>query len=194
MPSHTQEKSELRRTLRALRDALPVSERDEAALRVAQQLSTLPQWPGINHIAIYLPRDAELDTTPIASVAREQGKTLYLPVLAPDKHLDFALWQEGAILQSNRYGIPEPDTAAPRMAPANLDLVCLPLVAWTAAGDRLGMGGGYYDRTLEGENCLKVGLGYEQQRRDALPREVWDVRLDYVATQAALHDCRGHPH
>ena len=191
MPHPNQEKSDLRRQIRALRRALSDAERARASTLVATNLKNLPQWQGATRIALYLSQDGEVDTGPVAKLARSENKALYLPVLAQDQHMDFARWESGAVLVPNRYGIPEPSAEVPRVSTAELDLVCLPLVAWTQAGDRLGMGGGYYDRTLAGAAALKVGLAYELQQRAELPREAWDIGLNFVATESALHKCQG---
>ncbi len=191
MPHPNQEKSDLRREIRARRRALSDAERTRASNMVATNLKSLPQWQDATRIALYLSQDGEVDTGPVADLARSEDKALYLPVLAADQHMDFARWETGAVLVPNRYGIPEPSAEVPRVSAAELDVICLPLVAWTPAGDRLGMGGGYYDRTLAGAAALKVGLAYELQQRDVLPREAWDVGLNFVATESALHKCQG---
>jgi 5-formyltetrahydrofolate cyclo-ligase len=73
-----------------------------------------------------------------------------------------------------------------------LDIILLPLVAWDTQGHRLGMGGGYYDRSLAGvQNVIKVGLALELQKVEALVTEPWDIRMDFVATENGLIQCQG---
>ena len=150
------------------------------------------RWPGAGRIALYLAADAEVDPAPLAAAARSAGKDLFLPVIEADDSLSFARWREGAQLLPNRFGIPEPAADEQRCPARELDIIFLPLVGWDGSGMRLGMGGGFYDRSLEGVvGPLRVGLAYALQERPALPAEPWDARLDYVATEIALVACRG---
>lgn len=191
MPDPVVDKVTLRSNMRSRRTAIDDRARAAAARCAATHLVELPGWTAVDHMAVYLPQGGEFDTAPIIALARREGKNLYLPVLAPGNRLEFALWQAGDALLDNRLGIPEPGPGAPRRTPAGLDLVCMPLVAWNGCGDRLGMGGGFYDRTLEDAQCLKLGLGFELQRCEALVPERWDVRMDFMLTEAALHRCAG---
>jgi 5-formyltetrahydrofolate cyclo-ligase len=184
-------KAGMRRELRRRRRALAPGQQATAALAVAATLATLPAWRDAAAIALYLPADGEIGTEAIATRARQAGIALYLPVVNELGDMHFAAWREGDTLQPNRYGIPEPPADAPRAATAAVDIICLPLVGWDTHGGRLGMGGGYYDRLLSGvEGPLKVGLAHACQRVGAVPREHWDIKLDYVATDDGLHDCR----
>ena len=124
---------------------------------------------------------------PLAELARSRGVDLYLPVIGEDLALTFAHWADGAKLQTNRYGIPEPDTAAVRIELSEMDLVIVPLVGWDRRGGRLGMGGGYYDRTFSAEARPPViGLAYAAQEVEVVPMAPWDIPLDYVLTEREL--------
>ncbi len=192
MPDPSPDKTRLRRQLRARRGALTPAQQQSAAQALAAILAAFPPWQQANRVALYLPADGEIDTSPLAAEARRNGKQLFLPVIRPDNSLAFALWQAHARLEPNRYGIPEPPPDAPGSQPGQLDVICLPLVGWDRRGGRLGMGGGCYDRTLAGiEGPLLIGLAHECQVLDEVPLQPWDIRLDCVATGAALHDCRG---
>ena len=138
-----------------------------------------------------------MDPAPLLGRAWDMGKQIYLPVLVghPHDRLLFAPYHAGASMKPNRFGIPEPEV--PRealLSPHLLDLALTPLVAFDASGTRLGMGGGFYDRTfafLRHPSHLPkprlLGLAYELQKVDALPRQSWDVPVDAVATEAALY-------
>lgn len=185
-------KSALRQELRAARRELPNPARAEAAQQLALHISRLPEWQTFHSIALYLATDGEIETSVISELALAAGKGVYLPVVAQGGTLEFARWSgtsEGT--QLNQYGIREPDAHSPRIATEALDCICLPLVGWSTNGSRLGMGGGYYDRTLaDAAGTIKIGLGFELQRQDTLPRESWDVRLDFVATETNLYSCK----
>ncbi len=145
-------------------------------------------------LAFYIANDGELDPHLLYHRALALGKDCFLPVL--DKRspkMDFALYRRGDKLIRNKFGIPEPAPRAPRIAADELDLVCLPLVGFDEQGNRLGMGGGFYDRTFAyrrtsvGTGPLLVGLAHQCQQVSALPMQPWDVPLDMIATDAGLY-------
>ncbi|HET7922529.1 MAG TPA: 5-formyltetrahydrofolate cyclo-ligase [Gammaproteobacteria bacterium] len=185
----------MRRRLRAQRRALDPATRAQAAAALARRLSGLPVFRDALHIAGYVAVDGELDPLPLLDLAHQHGKTLYLPVVPPhaDGVLGFALWQSGAPLHPNRFGIPEPQSAPDTLrAPDTLDLVLAPLVAFDTHGHRLGMGGGYYDRSFAflksaAQKPLLLGLAYEFQRQPALAAESWDVPLAAVVTERRVY-------
>lgn len=184
----------MRRELRAARRQIGRAERRAAGIALARRLIVLPAFQRARRVAAYWPADGEIDPLPALTRAHALGKTCYLPVLCRlrDGQLHFAPWQPGAPLARNRYGIQEP--LCPRrmwLAPRMLDLVLLPLVGFDAAGNRLGMGGGYYDRSFAFvlRNVWRrprlIGVGFDQQRVSALPGRPWDVPLDAVLTPRA---------
>lgn len=132
--------------------------------------------------------DGEIDPARFAAMARRRGKSLWLPVLqaVPAGTLRFARWQKGSRMHRNRFGIPEP--AGVRLPVTSLDLVLLPLVGFDQAGGRLGMGGGFYDRTLAfkarqpARQPRLIGLAHACQQVDSLERAGWDIGLDAVVT------------
>lgn len=189
----------LRRRLRAERRALSRARHRAASALLARRLATLPAFQRARRVAAYWPADGEIDPLPALRRAAAAGKTCYLPVLCPqrDGHLHFAPWQPQTPLRRNRFGIPEP-AVAPRhwLAPRMLDLVLLPLVGFDEAGNRLGMGGGFYDRSFAflthrrwRRPCL-VGVAFDLQRVDRLPRRAWDVPLDAVVSERECYRFR----
>lgn len=182
----------LRRRLRAERRALSPAQRRTASAMLARRLATLAVFQRARRIAAYWPADGEIDPLPALRRAAAAGKACYLPVLCPqrDGHLHFAAWQPWTPLRRNRFGIVEP-AVAPRhwLAPRMLDLVLLPLVGFDEAGNRLGMGGGFYDRSFaflaqrRWRRPRLVGVAFDLQRVDRLPRRAWDVPLDAVVSE-----------
>lgn len=192
--SPEQLKRQLRRELRARRRALSPSEQQRAARAAAAALTGLPGWDSARRIALYLAADGEVDTGDIARRCRAADRQLYLPRVSARGEMSFALWQAGVPLATNRYGIPEPPASAPCCGAGELDLVFLPLVGWDRRGNRLGMGGGYYDRALAAARPrLLVGLAHGVQEVEHLPEQPWDIPLDYVLTEQGLHPCGGRP-
>ncbi len=186
----------LRRTLRTRRAQTSRAQRRAASVALARRLSSLPAFRRARCIAAYWPADGEIDPLPALQRAYAAGKTCYLPVLCPqrDGHLQFAPWRPGEPLRRNRFGIAEP--TAPRrqwLSPRMLDLVLLPLVAFDGTGTRLGRGGGYYDRSFAFRRRAAVrrpgliGVGFDWQRVESLPRWAWDVPLDAVLTERHRH-------
>lgn len=115
-----------------------------------------------------------------------------LPVLHEDRRLRFREWAAGQPLEPNRHGIPEP-TDGPLLEPDALAMVLVPLLAFDAQGQRLGQGGGWYDRSFafrkdaERTQPLLIGIGYDWQQVDALHAAPWDVALDAIATPGGVH-------
>jgi len=158
-------------------------------------VTALNEFQTARHIAVYIAMDGEIDPAELIAHARTAGKTLYLPVLehADDGILEFAPWQPETPLYPNRFRIPEPRVSAESLRAAqDLDLVLTPLVAFDVHGNRLGMGGGYYDRSFAFlktgvRKPLLIGLAYEFQRVSVLPAEPWDVPLAGVASDGGFY-------
>jgi len=189
-------RKELRLQLRHRRRALTLLQQKNASNRLLRQIIKIPGIQRVQHIAIYLASDGEINTQAIISWCRMHKKQLYLPVLHPLSHnrLWFARYTAQTPMKRNKYGIWEPRKPYRFMLSAKqLDLVLLPLVGFDEEGGRLGMGGGYYDRTFNylghaGINKPRlVGLAHELQKVETLPVESWDVPLSGVATDQTLY-------
>lgn len=143
------------------------------------------------HIALYFSNDSELDTSLLIKELWIKNHVLYLPVIHPfnGANLLFQRYEKNSPMKANRYGIFEPKLNCDQICPlSDLDYVLMPLVAFDNDGNRLGMGGGFYDRTLarlHEQNWQKpqlIGLAYECQKVDVLPIESWDVPLKTIIT------------
>lgn len=195
IPFSAQQKNALRRELRQRRRALTKIERHARAQKLRNTLRTFEHFQASQHIAVYLTNDGEIDTSVFIRDLQQRGKTLYLPVLHPLKkgHLQFLLWNKNTPMRRNRYGISEPIFGRSRSIPPRfLQLVCMPLVAFDKQGNRLGMGGGFYDRTFAfmhaaGNKPVLLGCAYELQHVAVLPKEEWDIPTRAIATDQYLH-------
>ncbi|PKL97099.1 MAG: 5-formyltetrahydrofolate cyclo-ligase [Gammaproteobacteria bacterium HGW-Gammaproteobacteria-9] len=178
--------------MRQARRQLTPAQQRLAARRLYRQLAQHPLFRRARHIALYLPNDGEIDPRPLLHAAQRRGKATYLPVLNPwpRTRMVFQRIEPGERLRRNRFGIPEPviRTARQRRVWA-LDLLLMPLVGFDGNGGRLGMGGGFYDRSLAYRAMRKkshkptlLGLAHECQRVDQLPLESWDVALQATVT------------
>ncbi len=186
----------LRRELRQQRSALSAQQQQSAALALDRILGRHPLFLRSKHIALYLPNDGEMDLSPLLQRALSMGKRCYLPVLSPLYHnrLWFAPYDGHNHLELNRFGIPEPIANWSQMRPVwSLDLVLTPLVAFDNRGNRLGMGGGFYDRTLaylkQRQHWRKprlLGTAHAFQQVKQLAHESWDIPLQGVVTEREL--------
>jgi 5-formyltetrahydrofolate cyclo-ligase len=187
----TLSKAQLRRQMRLQRQALDPPAQLSAASAVSRHIIGLPGWAEATRIALYLANDGEIESSSLEAVCRKEGKQLFLPVIEEHSELVFASWDTNTTLQANRFGIPEPARDAKRCNASALDIVVLPLVAWDLQGGRLGMGGGFYDRAFaEVKGPLLVGLAHSQQQVPLVPRDPWDIAMDFVVTDTALHRCK----
>ncbi|QYK04381.1 5-formyltetrahydrofolate cyclo-ligase [Shewanella zhangzhouensis] len=182
-------RSTIRKHVRALRRALSGDVQASAALQAAQHLLT--ELDGARAIALYLENDGEISTRPLIEALWQQGVDVYLPVLHPfaEGHLLFIRYDKHSKMRDNLYGIPEPVMACHRLCPAyRLDAIITPLVAFDDSGNRLGMGGGFYDRTLSHlpDSTRVIGLAHDCQRLPALPVEAWDVPLPKIITPSKV--------
>lgn len=180
-------RAQLRAELRSRRAALKPGDRLAAADAVARHLGEREELRQPGYVGGYWAVNGEL---PLHSVQLRlaPGQVWCLPLVQADGSLRFAPWRAGDPLEPNRFGIPEP-VANTTLAPQDLGLVLLPLLGFDRRGGRLGMGGGYYDRSFAFRREHRapphlVGIGYACQELPGLATEAWDVSLDGVATEA----------
>ncbi|UUD62755.1 5-formyltetrahydrofolate cyclo-ligase [Pseudomonas seleniipraecipitans] len=185
-------RSQLRRTLRQQRRNLPAMAQRRAALALYRQLAQHPLFRRARHVALYLANDGEIDPHLLIAAAHAHGKQVYLPVLKswPRTSMVFQRINAHEKLARNRFGIPEPRRDSKRQRKVwALDLILLPLVGFDSHGGRLGMGGGFYDRSLgyraRRKNWHKptlLGLAHGCQQVDRLSMASWDIPLDGTVT------------
>ncbi|CAB0151891.1 5-formyltetrahydrofolate cyclo-ligase [Pseudidiomarina piscicola] len=193
------DRQQLRKHLLKQRQALTSQQRNHGAAQVLAHLSQLPELQRPRRLASYHSVRAELPTAAINTSLQQQGHQLALPVLHPvnTNHLLFLHVHAGTCWQNNSYGIPEPRLACTDIVPlAELTLLLVPLVGFDNNGNRMGMGGGFYDRTLAAWHAGQlphlhpIGLAFDCQHVERLPNEAWDVPLPRVITPAKIWDFR----
>ena len=179
--------------MRQRRANLSAVQLDAAAENLCARLIELVAYQEARHVAAYFAVSGEISLHPVIDHALAQGKKIYLPNL-DRQALRFSPYFHGQKMRTNRYCLPEPDVGDDEMlAPERLDLVLAPLVVFDAAGNRIGMGGGYYDRSFafrkQSENTKPglIGVAHELQKVDQLVPEDWDVRLDMVVTDQSIY-------
>ena len=182
------EKKRLRQQYKALRLAQPAAQRMQAADAIANQLGQLSEWNTANYVAGYWACGGEVPLH-VVQMRVQAPKIWCLPVVQSNGLLKFAPWRSGDDLVSNQFGIPEPDISPTSALDANaMSIVLLPLLAYTRNGQRLGMGGGFYDRSFAFRHSktappLLVGVAYSCQEAESLPAEAWDIKLDMLINE-----------
>ncbi|MCG7490592.1 5-formyltetrahydrofolate cyclo-ligase [Vibrio sp. Of14-4] len=192
----TLSRQDYRKLIRQKRNQLNPDEQSQAAIALTRHFLSLSELEQAQHIALYLSADGEVGTSLLIQELQRLGKDIYLPVIHPFSagHLLFLSYDESTSMVSNRYNISEPKLKKNKIIPVEqLDIICTPLVAFDKQGHRLGMGGGYYDRTLEPwfrsqSGPKPIGLAHNCQEVDQLPVESWDVPLPKILTPKQIWD------
>ncbi|MEK9724391.1 MAG: 5-formyltetrahydrofolate cyclo-ligase [Rhodospirillaceae bacterium] len=181
-------KARLRDTAQAARERAAVAAGPDAPARLAGYL--LDAFGHLAGYAVsgYLAIGTEIDVAPALAALEGCGLITTLPVVVGrGMPLAFRRWTPETALEPGPLGTRHPAAGAPEVTP---DLLLVPMLAFDAAGDRIGWGGGFYDRTLAGLRTVKpviaVGVGFAGQRVDKVPSGDHDARLDWIATEASL--------
>ncbi|ODS24056.1 5-formyltetrahydrofolate cyclo-ligase [Candidatus Endobugula sertula] len=170
--------------MRRRRCAVGQGAQKRASYELAMNILQTEIYRESRHIAFYLANEGEIGLGFLLKKAWSQGKTCYLPVIEKER-LAFVNYTPTTPLESNKYGILEPVSGS-IIAACSLDLVLTPLVAFDKYNHRIGMGGGYYDKTFERggskRRALMMGVAYYFQQVRKITPEPWDVPLDCVVT------------
>lgn len=183
--------STIRRELLKKRRSLNDDECKKAGLGVLHKLLINPLFNNDNSscltIALYSALDGEIPTLDIFLKLRERGHRLAYPLVESTDGglMNFYEVQNLASLHSGTYGILEPQGSPDSLVkPSSFDIMLIPLVGFDSHGNRLGMGGGFYDRFLKNLNpqCRKIGIAHDFQEIDEIQVRSWDVPLDEIIT------------
>jgi len=189
------DKTQIRRQLLRQRNALNNNQLAAYSKNLAKHLTTHHIFKTARNIASYLPFDKEIPTDAIHTNLEKYNKQLFVPKIIKGrlKQMLFCKINQNTSYQYNCFGIKEPDNANNMKYANQMDLILLPLVAFDKKGNRLGMGGGYYDRALSFRKNRKkwhkpilLGLAYDFQQVQTLPRQQWDIPLDGIVTNTQL--------
>lgn len=189
------QKRHLRRALATIRRNISRTEACAASLALRRRILAAGWLLRGRRFAFYLPQNGECDLLPLLNTALERGKDCYLPLVPARNGRAMRFARLGASRQwrLNRFGIPENQDPHP-LAARKLDIMFMPLLGFDASGNRLGMGGGFYDATLAylrarriWRKPLLIGVAYEAQKVERIPAEPWDVSLDYIVTERKIY-------
>ncbi len=199
MNTHATDTAELRKRLRGIRRDIPPEELHRASQAANARIMDLQGFRRARHIAGYVGSKGEIDPMPLMHLAHLMGKQCYLPVLHPvlPGRLWFVPWTPEIPMTLNRFDIPEPvfDVRQCRK-PQWLDLILMPLLGFDTDCHRLGMGGGFYDRTLAFTRHRRrtthpylIGIAHDAQRCERIPDAPWDVRPSMIVTPSRSYRC-----
>jgi len=190
--SPSDEKRALRERMLALRARLPPDVRAAASQAIAERLESLPAWRSARTVALHAALGAEVETADLARRAVSAGKRVVWPRVARSgptsgPAMEFAECAASGLAAGATRAL-EPPPSAPIVPGREVDLVCVPGVAFDARGGRLGRGRGHYDATLARlpRSAFRVGLAFESQIVSSVPSEPHDERVDVVVTEARV--------
>ncbi len=188
------DKKSIRAFVRRQRQSISKSSQRTAAIGLANQLQSLPEIQTAKMIGMYLASDGEIDLGPSMEWCWDNQIETCIPIVQRQtKILYFVPFRRNTALVKNRLGIFEPEVSKnKKLEVGNLDILFLPLVAFDLHGTRLGMGGGFYDSTLQanrnagGSEPLRIGVAHELQRVEKIEPDPWDMPVDMIITDRLI--------
>lgn len=181
---------QIRKRLRTQRAELSIESFNSMSSAIAKTVRKSNAFKNAQRIGFYHSVRGEADPVSL----KTSDKHFFLPVLSRDltEGLVFIELNDNTQFENNKFSIPEPIYDEEKIVPASsLDLVIVPLLGFDKSGNRLGMGGGFYDRCFafkkqQNTKPLLMGYAYDFQEVDSLSPESWDVGLDMIATESGL--------
>jgi len=195
------QRNAIRKQVRTSRRSLTNSEQQHASILLLKKLIAHPKVQQASHVSLTLAHDGEIDLTPFIDWCWQHNKKVALPVVHPNQtgKLLFLYYHNNTEMIINRYGIKEPKLTIDNkktnsflntVPVEQLDIIFTPLVAFDIQGNRIGMGGGYYDRLLvpwfnQKQGPYPIGLAHDCQKIDDVPIQSWDIPLPEIITPQA---------
>ena len=140
----------------------------------------------LKSIGCYYPSNYEIDDLAILDFLEKKNFKVSLPIIKKDNQMNFYSWSRNNPLKINKFGIPEP-VSSKILYP---DILLVPLVAYDTSLNRLGYGGGYYDRYIEKiekiKKVIKIGLAFSFQKISSIPINQYDKQLDFIVTEKEI--------
>ena len=186
--TRTEEKAALRATVRRLADALSPRYCAAADGAIAAHLIAMPELQAADTVFCFASKTGEIDTFPILRDVLERGKRLCVPLCLGKGVMEARQITSLPQLSVGAYGIPQPPASAPAVPIDEIDFAVLPCVTCNHAGQRLGRGGGYYDRFLSHYRGGAVLLCREKLIREEIPVEPHDYPVPWVLTERGLYE------
>lgn len=188
-------KQTLRQRILAAREQLPVALRAEFSTAIAQHIAQMPGYRTAQTVFAYMNFGAEFESEIFVRQALKDGKVLLLPkVNAATRELElFRIEDLDAQLAPGAYGIREPVAGCAEAHPGEAEFILLPGVAFGRGGERLGYGGGFYDKLLSRmtHRPLLAAGAFSMQIVPDIPMEIFDRRVDWLVTENETLRCAG---
>jgi 5-formyltetrahydrofolate cyclo-ligase len=189
--SSSQSQSVIRAAAKRKRARLTSNKRRAASNKIAEKLFATELFRNSNNIACYVSLETEVSTWRIIERAWQQKKRIFAPIAEKNFILQFLQFDDESELVTSNIGLREPKHGR-QVRNDELDLVIVPLVAFDSQRNRIGMGGGYYDRAFsflagntENAKPALIGLGFDCQQVDKIRPNPWDIRLFRIFTETA---------
>lgn len=176
------DKVDARKKAKEILMSLSIEKRNHQEELILDYLKNLPEWTEAKIIALTKSMPMEFSLDKVVKLARMMDKTLVVPVTLPHRKMKFAYWDEKTEFKKNSFGVEEP-TQPVWVDEKQIDLVIVPGLAYSKKGERLGFGGGYYDRFIEQQNFSTISLAYQEQVYD---EAVWNVEVFDQAVQMLI--------
>jgi 5-formyltetrahydrofolate cyclo-ligase len=140
----------------------------------------------LNNLGGYYPSNFEIDDLEILELLEKKDYNISLPIIKKNNQMDFFKWSKNDPLKINKYGIPEP-VSSKIFYP---DILLVPLVGYDNDLNRLGYGGGFYDRYIKKikkvKKVIKIGLAFSYQKIKNVPTNEYDEKLDFIITEKKI--------
>ena len=176
------DKIDARKKAKEILMSLSIEKRNYQEEVILNYLKNLPEWTKAKIIALTKSMSIEFSLEKVVKLARKMNKKIVVPVTLPHRQMKFAFWDEKTEFQKNFFGVEEP-TQPVWVDEKQIDLVIVPGLAYSKKGERLGFGGGYYDRFIEQQNFSTISLAYQEQVYD---EAVWNVEVFDQAVQMLI--------
>ncbi len=181
------EKNLIRKQMKQLRADMTRTERFEKSMQIFEQLITVPEFKRADRIYTYVSMDNEIDTIMLIDYSLSLEKRVFVPRVS-GKDMEFYEISDISELNPGYMGIYEPDINGREPDYSRTGFMCMPGLAFDRSYNRIGYGGGFYDRYLSVENKLyKAALAYEAQLLESIPAQDGDVRPDMIVTEENIY-------
>jgi 5-formyltetrahydrofolate cyclo-ligase len=179
-----EQKSALRKKIRDALKSFPAGKRGVDSPKVCELLRQQPFWKRAAAVLLFAPLPDEVNVWPLTEEALAEGKIVALPRFDPvgANYAACRIQNLQSEIVAGQFDIREPVSGCAEIPLSELDLVLVSGVAFDLRGRRLGRGGGFYDRLLEGFPGVKCGIAFDEQVVDEVPTALSDVRVDFILT------------